>query len=203
MHYFPSKNLLLFCFAIILSLHGLGQISQKWTDSEIKRANTVEGCEYLDNIEKEAVIILNLARLYPKKFVMYEVENFNGTERYGNYIAGSKYKESLIKEMNQMSAMPPLYPHLKMTQNANCFALEAGKSGYVGHERKKCKAENYAECCSFGMVSGREIILQLLIDHDVPSMGHRAILFTRGYSKIGLSNESQTVWNEICVLEII
>ena len=54
-------------------------------------------------------------------------------------------------------------------------------------ERIKCNDGNYAECCSYGMHSAKDIVMQLLIDHDVPSLGHRENCLNNEYSKIGVS----------------
>ncbi len=199
-----QKNTIL----IIMFLFGwnhlyCSQVSPKWTFDQINKANTAKGIDYLNNTEKEAITILNLARLYPKKFIEYELKNFHGTPKYGDYLKDSKYKVSLVKAMNKMTSLPALTPDVRMTKNAKCFAFESGKNGYKGHKRKNCKKENYAECCSYGMETGKEIILQLLIDHNVSSLGHRRICFSNRYTKIGIGVAQHKKWDRCCVIEMI
>lgn len=198
------KYILVVLISISFSLgYTHAQISSDWSKGEIEQANTVKHIDYLNEIEKEAVIILNLARLFPKKFVKIEVEPFNGTPKYGDYIQDSKYKASLIRTLNTMTPIPALKLDLKMTKNAKCFAIESGKRGYSGHKRKICEEENYAECCSYGMETGKEIILQLLIDHDVPSLGHRKICLDTNYTLIGIGEAKHKTYDTCCVLELI
>ena len=63
---------------IIATTNYFSQISSEWKEKEIGNANTVKDISYLNEIEKEAVIVLNLARLYPKKFVQIELRNYTG-----------------------------------------------------------------------------------------------------------------------------
>ena len=40
------------------------------------------------------------------------------------------------------------------------------------------------------MLTGKDIALQWLIDHNVPSLGHREVCLDETYTKIGLSIHS-------------
>ncbi len=199
-------NLKYLLFLIILS--GIGQISYSqinpsWSENELEQANTVENSSYLNEVEKEAVVLLNLARMFPKRFVVLELEDYEGPKKYGSYLKNSSYKSSLIKAMNSMNALPALQPDASLTDNARCFAIESGKSGYMGHERKTCEDKNYAECCSYGMETAKDIVMQLIIDHDVPSLGHRSICFSTRYKTIGIAIAPHAKWDSCCVLELI
>lgn len=199
-------RLLLRCLVIInllCCLDAYSQINGEWSKVELEKATTVEGISYLNQIEKEAVIVLNLARMYPRRFIELELKDFNGTLKYGDYIKGSKYKKSLIKNMKKMEPMKPLTPDSIMYENAKCFAIESGKRGIKGHSRKTCEKLNFGECCSYGMETGKEIILQLLIDHDVPSLGHRKLCLNPSYTKIGVGESTHKKWGTCCVLELI
>ena len=179
----------------------ISQISYEWTKKQLNNAYTVENISYLNDIEKEALIVLNLARLYPKKFVKIELLNYTGPNIYGDYLQKSRYKASLIRELNSMKPVPKLCPDFKLFKLANCFAKESSKHGIVGHKRKRCKDGYFAECCSYGMFSGKEIILQLLIDHDVPSLGHRKICLSKEYSNVGISEGEHPKYTTCCILD--
>ena len=197
-------NSIFFTITFILGFLNISnaQINTEWNENELEKANTVKSVTYLNNSEKEAVIILNLARLYPKKFIQLELTNFNGTIKYGEYLNNSYYKKSLITTMNKMKPLTALIPDSIMTENAKCFAIESGKRGYVGHKRKQCEEKNFAECCSYGMETGKEIIMQLLIDHDVPSLGHRKICFDETMTSIGVGISTHKKWDTCCVIEL-
>ncbi|HTF81866.1 MAG TPA: CAP domain-containing protein [Cytophagales bacterium] len=178
-------------------------INSAWTAEELSNAHTAVNSLYHDEVEKETILYLNLARLYPKKFAQVEVTPYDGTPKYVNYVKGSKYKSSLIKELRSMKAVPALLPDSLMADNADCFAKESGVAGITGHKRIKCPKLNLAECCSYGMDKGRDIALQLLIDEKVASLGHRKICLDPSYSKIGVGFASHIKWGVCCVLEII
>ena len=199
------QNKIFWAFILFWICHvtSFSQINSKWDTEEIKKANTVAETSTLNEVEKEAVILLNLARLFPKKFVQLELINYNGPAKFGNYLKDSEYKKSLIKHMNEMQALPALFPNVKMNENAKCFAVESGERGYTGHQRITCEKMNVAECCSYGMETGRDIVLQLLIDHDVPSLGHRNICFNANYSKLGIGVAHHKKWDTCCVIVII
>ncbi len=189
-------------FLFICSYLSYSQISNSWSQIELNKANTVNNISYLNDTEKEAVIILNLARLYPKKFVQIELIDFNGTKKYGEYLKDSYYKKSLIRTMNKMKPLSALVPDSLMTINAKCFAVESGKRGYEGHKRINCEKKNFAECCSYGMETGKDIIMQLLIDHNVPSLGHRKGCFDETLTTIGVGVASHKKWDTCCVIEL-
>ncbi len=172
--------------------------SQSWNKEQLIKANTAVNIKYLTNVEKETILYLNLARMYPKDFVKIEVgktDELNSSEK--------NYKVSLIKKLNSMNALMPLVFDESLYDFAKCYSKEMGEKGIVGHNRKKCKSGYFAECCSYGMYNGRDIILQLLIDSDVPSLGHRKICLSENYSKIGVSVHAHKKYGTGAVLDII
>jgi hypothetical protein len=177
--------------------------AQNWTNSQISEANTAKDIAYLTTVEKECVMYINLCRLYPKDFLQNELLNYFGPEKYGNYLKDSEYRKSLIDFLNTMKPMNALYFDIEAYNNAKCFAKEQGEAGTTGHARIKCKDGNYAECCSYGMDTGKDIVMQLLIDDNVPSLGHRINCLNKEYSKIGLSVQTHTKWDVCAVIDLI
>ncbi len=175
--------------------------AQNWTSEQIAMANTAKGIEYLTEAEIETVLYINLARLYPKLFIKNEVDNYFGTKRYGDYLINSEYRQSLIVELEKMKPVEALVFSRALYENARCFAEESGNAGTVGHIRKDCTKENYAECCSYGMDTGIDIAMHLLIDHNVRSLGHRKISLNEYYSIIGLSVYYHKKWDVCAVVE--
>ncbi len=177
--------------------------AQSWTTAQIEKANTAKDIEYLTATEKECILYINLCRLYPKDFVKIEVVHYYGTEKYGDYVKNSSYRQSLIQLLSFMQPVDALYFDSEAYKNAKCFAIEQGKAGTTGHTRIACKDGNYAECCSYGMDTGKDIVLQLLIDHDVPSLGHRINCLNKGYTKIGVSVQKHIKWDTCAVIDMI
>jgi hypothetical protein len=194
-----TRILLLLIFMVNSSWLG----AQTWTNAQLEKANTAKNIASLTPVEKETILYLNLCRLYPKDFLNYELIHYYGTEKYGNYIKNSKYRESLMKLLKTMQPVNALYFDPGAYANAKCFAIEQGEAGTIGHTRIRCKKGNYAECCSYGMHTGKDIAMQLLIDDDVPSLGHRLICLDKSYSKIGVSVQPHRKWDMVAVLNLI
>lgn len=188
--------LLLFFFTLTFSAQG-------WTESQLAKANTAKNSSYLTEAEREAILYINLARLYPKQFAELEVEKYYGPSKYGDYLKESQWRTSLIIDLQNREPIHALEFDATLYQDAKCFSKEMGEAGTIGHERKKCKKNNYAECCSYGMDTGKDIALQWLIDHNVESLGHRKICMDVSYSKIGISVHVHKKWQTCAVAEII
>ncbi len=178
-------------------------ISQTWSKEQLSNANTVKDIDYLTEAEKEAIVYINLARLYPKEFASIVVENYFGTHRYGDYLKDSEYRKSLITHLKSMTPVSALVFETELYENAKCFAKEQGEAGTTGHDRINCAKGNYAECCSYGMDKGIDIAMQWLIDHGVPSLGHRINCLNRSYTKVGISVNTHTVWQNCAVADFI
>ena len=196
------KRISILCLTLLF-IRFSNAIAQNWTSTQIEKANTAKNITYLTNVEKECILYINLCRLYPKDFLKYEVVNYYGTEKYGNYVKYSTYRQSLINLLNFMQPVDALYFDTEAYKNAKCFAIEQGKAGTTGHTRINCKDGNYAECCSYGMDTGKDIVLQLLIDDDVPSLGHRINCLNKAYTKIGVSVQNHVKWDTCAVLDMI
>lgn len=191
-----------FCFLLIL-LCCYTSYTQTWTDTQLKNANTAKDIAILTNVEKECILYLNLCRMYPKDFLNYELSNYFGTEKYGDYIKNSEYRKSLMHLLKKMEAIEPLYFDMEVYKSAACFSKEQGIAGTTGHTRIKCPRANYsAECCSYGMDTGKDIAMQLLIDHGVKSLGHRKISLSNEYSKIGVSVNTHSQWGICAVIDL-
>ena len=171
--------------------------AQEWTNQEFETANTAKDIEVLTSGEKEVICYINLARLYPKKFAQIEIVKTNSVFE----ITNDQYLKSLINTLKRMKPVGALYFNESMFQLAKCFAQESGASGYVGHYRKTCKKGYDAECCSYGCETGRQIVLQLLIDKGVPSLGHRIICLDKSMEKIGVNIQPHAKYNNCCVLD--
>ncbi len=176
--------------------------AQTWTAEQLNAANTAKEITYLNQQEKDAILYINLARLYPQQFVKFELENYIGTEEYGDYLKDSSFKKSLIRALNGGMPKAALKFDATLYENAKCFAKESGDAGTQGHVRKECPKGNYAECCSYGMRTGKDIAMQLLIDHDVSNLGHRKICLDGTYTIIGISTHEHIKWNTCAVLEL-
>ena len=157
-----------------------------WTQEQIKLANTAGHIEYLTQAEKTTIFYINLARLYPKEFVEYELKNYYGTIRHGNFLIGSEYRESLIETLLIMEPVHALAFDQEMYESAKCFAIESGELGLVSHTRVNCEKKHTAECCSYGMETGKDIAMQWLVNDEGECLGHRKTCLSSALTKIGV-----------------
>ena len=86
-------------------------------------------------------------------------------------------------------ASKTLIPTKALFESAKCHAHNSGAKGYVGHDRQSstCKSDFNGECCQYGYEKPTQIVLDLLIDEGVPSLGHRKIILDTAYTKVGVS----------------
>lgn len=166
----------------------LSYFSTEWESPLYQKANTAAGQDYMNDDEKEVIYILNLARMNPKLFAQTVVKAY--PEYADPAIAKSKYFKSLVATMEKMEPLSVLSPDQGCFTSANCHAVSSGKNAYVGHERKSpaCKKTEYykGECCAYGFDDALDIVVRLLIDEGVPSLGHRVLMFYP-FESIGVS----------------
>jgi len=193
------KNIFLLLFIYIIS--GFSYIhAQEWNKKEISKADKARNISYLTENEKDVILYLNLARMYPKKFASIEVANWDRPSEWAS-LPNDIYKNSLLQTLNQINSLNPIYPDKDQYTTAACLAKEQSLSGEIGHHRKKCKDNSGAENCSYGMYKGRDVVIQLLIDHDVPSLGHRKS-FLANYSKIGVAQNTHPKYKYSTVIDL-
>ena len=162
------------------------EVNQYFSVQEVSKANTAASINYLTDNEKDFILWLNLTRLYPQKMIQIYTDYVKN--EYATSYYNSTYFKSLIKNLEKMQALKALLPDEDEYLTANCWALEAGKNGYIGHNRKGCKENSDAECCSYGdSKSGFFHLEMLLTDNGIPNLGHRKILLSPNYKWIGVS----------------
>lgn len=162
---------------LILSTSFISPQTVTWTPSELNSANTAKNVTYMDSVEKEIVMYCNLARMYPKRFTIIEVD--------GHYYGEDA--TSLSKELRSINVRTALLPDSVLASSASCFQQEQEKSGATGHKREKCSENFYAENCSYGRSNAKSVVMQLLLDEGIPSHGHRWNILGTEYTKIGVA----------------
>jgi len=176
----------------------LSEFSEEWDDPKYEVCNTAANANYMTAKEKEVIYILNLARMNPQLFCSSVIES-DGNEKESDYHA------SLVITMKEMKALNILQPDKKSFESAQCHAITSGKKGYYGHDRQtsNCKkvVHFYGECCSYGESDALGIVLQLLIDEGVPSLGHRRICFSELYKFLGVSIQPHRKYGSNAVLD--
>jgi uncharacterized protein YkwD len=157
------------------------------TLKKIKKASFHPLCGRKSN---NVVFYTNMARVDGKKFVSTVLRPY--LELVGD-TAYSPFLQSLINQLNSKKNQPPLKHNLWLEMMAKSYATRAGREGITGHDRfdqrfqlltslRKTVGEN----CSYGKYAPVEVVVQLLIDEDVPNLGHRRNILSNTFKKIGV-----------------
>ena len=118
-----------------------------------------------------------LFKLYDEQYTYYN-------RSYEEETKNNYYYQSLFTRLNTMNPKKILYPDKDLFRTAECWAVEAGQQGLKGHDRLTCRTDYDAEACDYGNKNGFDVVLNLLIDKFVPSLGHRKILLG-DFSRLG------------------
>jgi hypothetical protein len=175
-----------------------------WKDAKYAACNTAKNVKYLSATEKEVIYIMNLVRLYPQLFNKTVVAKWPG-HIDESYLATNSYYTSLVTHLDKMKPAGMLTADSLAWISARCHAITSGQKGFVGHERQSetCTQQQkyWAECCHYGYNTALEIVLSLLVDKDVPSLGHRVTLLSDTYKAVGVSLKPHTTYRYNTVLD--
>ena len=197
-----------------------GQTANVW---EHPAMNTASGVSYLNNLEKEIIYELNLARTnpaqYAENFIRPLIEVFEGKlMHYPNQIPimtkeGKRAVEECIKTMKKATAVGVLNPNERISEAANDLVSFQSKNGKVGHiGRNKStpvdRIEKYgqwevriAENISYGNHEARQIVIALLVDDGVPSRGHRKNILNNDFKLVGVATGKHPEYGTMCVMD--
>lgn len=184
-------------------LSPLASYSQQWNDTKYTRCNTAAAIAYLSEDEKNIIYILNLVRTDPVLFANTVLSKYPDLTYQTSLRNIDEYK-SLTEDLRKQKPLSLLVPDSLCFISARCHAISSGKSGYVGHDRKtrECadKQNFYAECCDYGHADPLAIVMSLLIDQGVASLGHRYACLGL-YTKIGVSIQPHKTYSFTTVLD--
>jgi hypothetical protein len=180
------------------------EVVPAWKNAKYNIAYTAQNTNYLTENEKLVYYYLNLARLNPPLFAETFLIKYTKWNSYEDLSLSNYYTGSLYKTMKSMQPVGILSPQKDLFESAKCHAVSSGKEGYVGHTRLSnsgCKSTFSGECCSYGQFDALEIVMQLLIDSDVPSLGHRKICLSGSYKTLGTSVQPHKTYRFNSVLD--
>jgi uncharacterized protein YkwD len=153
--------------------------------------------------EKKVVEIINQVRTNPLVF-LNEVALPYIEE---NELSRNRYAKSLIRELDKVDSMQPLAFENSLQRMSEEFADEAGKKGWVGHKRTSQRFEKHAnyidinaENLQYGYDDPLDIVMDLLIDIDIPNLGHRKNILEPRFSLVGVSIKEHKTYDFITVM---
>jgi hypothetical protein len=175
----------------------------EWDTSVLVMANTGAGMEYLSDDEKRVIMLTNLARtdgpLFAGTFLKRYLE-MTGTKP-------NKYTLSLYEDLMSVKDLPMLIPEKDLYDVARAHAIQSGKTGYEGHkgfnkryEKVLGKYRAVGENLNYGNHSPFQIVMRLLIDEDIPDLGHRHNMLDESFNSIGISIKPHKKYDYNCVM---
>lgn len=180
-------------------------LDQHFTEEDMETAHTAKSVDYLTLNEKQVIQYMNLARIEPLKFAAFYKDYIeeNDKEGYKKFRRKDKYYYGLYKDLMALPKknLKVFTSSKEMYELAKCWALESGKRGLTGHNRKRCKEDYSAECCGYLESSdAMEHVLLLLIDDGIRSLGHRETMFDN-YASVGVSIQDHKNYGKCSVLD--
>ena len=151
----------------------------------------------------EIVRLVNFVRQEPQRFL----EEVALPYIEENELDKSSYSKSLIRTLKTQQALPPLKVNSNLSAMALDYAVEAGKRGWTDHVRTDARFKKYApeiditgENLQFGSGNPIAVVMDLLIDEDVRSLGHRKNILDSEFTEIGVAFGKHKTYETIGVM---
>lgn len=184
----------------------LASFSNAWNDIKYAACNTAANANYMSRDEKEIIYILNLIRTNPQLFSQTVLKKYPAVSGKTHLLKDAYYFQSLVNTLDKMKPLNMFTPDKGCFESAQCHASSSGAAGYAGHKRISGDCETKktynGECCDYGNSDPLEIVLSLLIDEGVPSLGHRSI-FLASYAKVGVSVQPHKKYGSNAVFDFL
>jgi uncharacterized protein YkwD len=150
---------------------------------------------------------INRARTDPAAYAAVVREYFAGMDARGGYLLqgarvqsreGRAAVNEAVAYLHRAAPLPALQPAACLAQAAQAHADDQARSGEVGHQggdgsgldarvrRHGVNAFSCGENIAYGQPEPRDVVVALLVDDGVPTRGHRANLFDRVFTRLGV-----------------
>ena len=165
--------------------------------ADYTNAQTEEVLKIMNEVRTDPQIFLN-GRLLPY-LKEHELEN-------------NSFAESLISELKKAKPVNALQSSSVLEKLARGHAIDMGEKGKVGHTssngttfenrvRKKIKTGMIAENCDYGNADPLDIVMSLLIDDGITSLGHRKNILHPSLNYVGIAIEKHKTYRMNCVMD--
>lgn len=191
------------------------QDADKW---DIAKLDTARNVDYLSTIEKDVILEMNKARsnpaLYAELYITPRTKKFDG-KIYNDSIVtneGITVVNECISYMKKSKALPVLNPEKGLSLAAQYHSSTQGETNQTGHTgvdgsdpfsriKKYGTFKTAGENIDYGAKSGRDIVVQLLIDDGVSSRGHRKNIMNKDFSSTGVGyTKKHKTYGSVCVI---
>lgn len=164
--------------------------------AEVAQLNTASKATYLNADEKEVVLLINLARHNGQVFWDSIALPYIKDEEFKE----SSYTRSLKVDLQKTKGLQALFPNDQLYEVAKKHATASGKQGSLGHDSSagtfkarmnplKTNFRIVSENCDYGSQKAIDILMNLLIDEDIPDVGHRQNIIDGRMNSVGNSTQ--------------
>lgn len=148
---------------------------------------------------------MNMARhdgpLFAKTFLKRYIEE--------KHLDNSSYIRSLYRDLNRVANRAPLLPEEDLTAVAQGHAQKSGEKGTTGHSGFNNRFEpllgnpynHVGENCSYGYEKAIDIVISLLIDEGIKTLGHRNNILSPDFNSIGVAIRPHKTYRVNCVMD--
>ncbi|MDR0539031.1 MAG: CAP domain-containing protein [Spirochaetaceae bacterium] len=190
---------------------------------DIAALDTAAGADYLTGVEKDVILEMNKVRNNPKKYAELYIQPTLKYYRGKNYSApgqitivtqeGAAAVNACISALSASKSAKPLSAEKGIYLAAKDHAVDQSKTGQTGHggsdgsspfkrmERYGGGYNTAGENCAYGPNTGRDIVVQFLIDDGVPSRGHRKNIMNGAFTQTGVSVQTHPQFRYCCVID--
>jgi|GEM_PF-2400248 len=135
--------------------------------------------------ETQMVNEINLVRADPTGYVKFVKDFLKTSKRDKHTIAAAN---ELIDELKRLQPLNPLKINMDMYRDAKGYGVVMMQNNYIEHSDLP-----YNENLSFGIENVREVVIDLLIDDDIPDRGHRRNILKKNISMVAVHELPGTV----------
>jgi uncharacterized protein YkwD len=178
----------------------------------------------MTDIVKQVIEEHNLIRTNPQSYIPFlekEMSYFQGTTLYkpGEIPLctneGKRAYQDCINFLKKQKPLPSLEHNTKLSKAAQDHASDIGSNGIFSHtgsdgSESSERIERYlqwdiscAENISFGCKTGRDIVMQLILDDGQLERGHRRNIFSNNSTMIGVGFAKHSEQEFCCVIDYI
>ncbi|MDR1469362.1 MAG: CAP domain-containing protein [Spirochaetaceae bacterium] len=189
---------------------------------DIETLDTAANADYLTGVEKDVILEMNKVRNNPKKYaeryIQPTLKYYNGKnyEEPGHITIvtqeGAAAVNACISALSKSKSAGVLSAEKGIWLAAKDHAIDQSKTGRTGHDgsdgsdpftrMKRYGGYNTAgENCAYGPNTGRDIVVQFLVDDGVPSRGHRKNIMNAAFSQTGVSVQTHPEFRYCCVID--
>jgi uncharacterized protein YkwD len=190
---------------------------------DIATLDMAANIDYLTGIEKDVILEMNKVRRNPKKYAELYIKPTLKYYSGKNYSVpgqitivtqeGTTAVNGCVSALSSSKSVGLLTAEKGIWLAAKDHAVDQSKTGKTGHngsdgsnpfqrmERYGGGYTTVGENCAYGPNSGRDIVVQFLIDDGVPSRGHRKNIMNGAFTQTGLSIQTHPQFRYCCVID--